>query len=145
MRSWNKSLRNCFGTCLYLLGVHDGDREVEGAQHYIGVCIAIVWRHLWCSLGGRRGSTVGRGASWAGARLGGWRRRPLHKVDDLAAHIWDDTRQLWLHMCITETVKTCQTGCRTKCCMQWKMSKNKNHQHTPSLSHHTCAHNKKEA
>lgn len=32
-------------TNLYLLGVHDVDREVEGSQHDIAVSIAVV-RHL---------------------------------------------------------------------------------------------------
>lgn len=33
-------------TYLYLLGVHDVDREIEGAKHYIAVSIAIMGRHL---------------------------------------------------------------------------------------------------
>lgn len=87
-------------TYLYLLGVHDINRQVEGAKHYIAVGVAIMWRHLWCSLGGWGGPTVGWSASRPWARLGGWRGRPLHKVYHLATHICNNRDlQLHLHIC----------------------------------------------
>lgn len=79
-------------TDLYMLGIHDVHREVKGAQHYVAVSVAIMWRHLRCSLGGWAGSSISWSASWPRARLRGWRGRPLDKVYHFAFHIWDNRK-----------------------------------------------------
>lgn len=43
---------------LYLLRVHDVDRQVEGPQHHVAVAVAVVW----CTLGGDRGVAVAASA-----------------------------------------------------------------------------------
>lgn len=77
---------------LYLLRVHDVDRQVEGPQHHIAVAIAI----MWCTL--RRGGGVaaaastlyppGRNTRTTKPGHGGQRWGTLHQVNYLPIYIW---------------------------------------------------------
>lgn len=76
---------------LYLLRVHDVNRQVEGPQHHVTVAIAI----MWCTLGGGGGmaaastlyppggSTYTRRTGYGGLRWG-----TLHQVNYLPIYIW---------------------------------------------------------
>ena len=76
---------------LDLLGVHDVDRQVEGAQHDVAVSVAVVGPSLGRGGGvGGAGSSLGpsgRHASAPRAVLGGLGRGSLHQVDHLPVHV----------------------------------------------------------
>lgn len=74
---------------LYLLGVHDVDRQVEGSQHHIAVAVAI----MWCTLGGGMAAAVSILCSPSGNTCthrpghGCLRWGALHQVDYLSIYI----------------------------------------------------------
>lgn len=74
---------------LYLLGVHDIDRQVESPQHHVAVAIAVMWRALRGGVNTAvsvvcptRGKTC-----TCRARHGGLRWGTLHQVDYLPIYI----------------------------------------------------------
>lgn len=111
---------------LYLLRIHNVNWEIEGSQHDVAVCVAVMRRYLRGARWWRGGAAVRCSASRTWPRLGWWRRSPLHQVYHLSTHIWTKNKPRYicalLHQnkrrnCCNEGVTTSRVLCgRYMCC-----------------------------